>query len=114
VNAVHHFWYCLQEQAAQCTCRVTVASPHQPAACTGVPCKACWSSGVASLHIKRSSPCLPLCSAQYNDLGYAVHMYDFHGPLLLPKTYDTLAQTLFGPGTQHSIYMERLQPCSKR
>ncbi|KAI7840994.1 hypothetical protein COHA_005223 [Chlorella ohadii] len=50
----------------------------------------------------------------YNDLGYAVHMYDFHGPLLLPKTYDTLAQTLFAPGSQHSIYMERLQSCSQR
>lgn len=54
----------------------------------------------------------PYPRLQYQDLGFKVHMYSFDGPLLLPKTYDSLAQTLFGPGTEHNIYMERLPRCS--
>ena len=93
------------------------ACPGQHAASACLLCKHQSSGGAAksaTLPSQRHWHCLPAYAMQYNDLGYAVHMYDFHGPLLLPKTYDTLAQTLFAPGSQHSIYMERLQSCSQR
>lgn len=73
-----------------------------------------WCCSICLWQVRGLSTAFALCSTQYNDLGYAVHMYDFHGPLLLPKSYAALAQTLFAPGTQHSIYMDRLQPCSQR
>lgn len=47
----------------------------------------------------------------YNDLGYMVHVSSFDGEVLLPRNYESLAQSQFRPGTLNNIFMERLQPC---